>query len=786
MRTLSAKLTAGQKAASIDALWKVVLTKSGQATRTYELDRVLDIDDPEQPTSRKAVVMLDNSDGALTSLSLQGYKAVISYGAVTSDGDEYSSTAPLWVVGQEFDSMEGRLVCVLQLWSIPDLLAEDRARTPYLPDDTDTKTVKTIIQDMFDGTMPAFDACPNYTVTFDSEDALIDVYIPKDSFRVYVNSTRMAAFRKLIDWTGCVVRYEDDGEIHIFVPTTTGTTYDYDYSLATGHTFFSEAYRNRLVIPNKIVVESEPDAASPFTGNAADSASYTALGFYITQYEQTYLASDAQGTAVATAILLKYQINAERGKAVVPMNVGAELFDYVNVVDARQSTERAGNIGSIRRRVSTLKSPTTWTMTFSFGGWLTAREQMANLEILSSGFGSMGQDLGRMEVKNLYAENIQADNINFSLFDLDDLPDGSSYARVLGAHLDTGKIQLIAATVVDDAFTTDKIGEGVTNEYFSGKTLDDLVDGASYSKVLATDITAGHVLLSEVIQSSSYRTVTDTEKGVWTGKPDDMDEIGDGSTYSKVLATDISSGHINLTSAFLIDGVAQATAGVYIDATNGITIKGGKLKFQSSDEVESAVIYLENIGAGASSLHLEAAGWVKTQSLAPDINYSAPATGRFMGASNLVWYAGYFAHLYATADLTVDSLLDSGGGSIDIASNLLPATTDTYNIGSTAKIVKFAYIKAVYLRDASGSVGALVGSGSTVYLSGVTNVDINIQSYGTGDIDIVPARNLAFFGVAGQTRQAHIVDANGTLADITTKFNTLLADLEGYGLLNTA
>ena len=40
--------------------------------------------------------------------------------------------------------------------------------------------------------------------------------------------------------------------------------------------------------------------------------------------------------------------------------------------------------------------------------------------------------------------------------------------------------------------------------------------------------------------------------------------------------------------------------------------------------------------------------------------------------------------------------------------------------------------------------------------------------------------------VAPQAQQAHIVDADGTLADITTKFNTLLADLEGYGLLASA
>lgn len=34
--------------------------------------------------------------------------------------------------------------------------------------------------------------------------------------------------------------------------------------------------------------------------------------------------------------------------------------------------------------------------------------------------------------------------------------------------------------------------------------------------------------------------------------------------------------------------------------------------------------------------------------------------------------------------------------------------------------------------------------------------------------------------------QAHIIDADGDLADITTKFNTLLGQLESQGLLDTS
>jgi len=77
---------------------------------------------------------------------------------------------------------------------------------------------------------------------------------------------------------------------------------------------------------------------------------------------------------------------------------------------------------------------------------------------------------------------------------------------------------------------------------------------------------------------------------------------------------------------------------------------------------------------------------------------------------------------------------------------------------------------------------------STGTLGGGTDVLTILRS--TGDVTIANDLSVgANFGVAGVTpkaQQAHIVDADGTLADITTKFNTLLADLEGFGFLATS
>ena len=45
---------------------------------------------------------------------------------------------------------------------------------------------------------------------------------------------------------------------------------------------------------------------------------------------------------------------------------------------------------------------------------------------------------------------------------------------------------------------------------------------------------------------------------------------------------------------------------------------------------------------------------------------------------------------------------------------------------------------------------------------------------------------IAFLGATPQTQKAHIVDADGTLGDITTKFNTLLSYLESFGFIATS
>ena len=341
MRTLTDTLKKAQQSGFIDALVKIVLT-SGASTYTYTKPQILDIKNTEDGSLQYIELVLDNSDGTLTALDLRGFKGILSSGAITSAGEEYSACAPMWVLAQEFDSDPNKLTCTITLVGICNLMATDEASEAYQPDDTDNKTVKTLIGEIAGATLACFNLCKAYEVVWDAGyDTLADTYKPKDAFRIYVGNNRNSAIDRLLDYTLNVKVVKADGKIHIFKPTTSGTTYDYEYSLESGHPFFSKALRNRLVTPNYIKVQSRDDDDPKYSGIAKDPA-YDSLPAELKKhhYKKTYLESDDQGKDIAEAMLARAQMWCAAGAANVPLNVGAEAFDYVKVTDKREGDYR--------------------------------------------------------------------------------------------------------------------------------------------------------------------------------------------------------------------------------------------------------------------------------------------------------------------------------------------------------------------------------------------------------------------------------------------------------------
>jgi hypothetical protein len=156
---------------------------------------------------------------------------------------------------------------------------------------------------------------------------------------------------------------------------------------------------------------------------------------------------------------------------------------------------------------------------------------------------------------------------------------------------------------------------------------------------------------------------------------------------------------------------------------------------------------------------------------------SDEASKIIMGSNGAVTIAVAPTGTIDTAITWKDSLIVNNDGSTTLNRD---GTTDNRTFLSFARAgtAKFAY----YMTDLdtlileASSVGTImtVKNDLSAKLAGSLELDGDFNHDGT---------NFGVCGTAPQAQQAHIADANGDLSDITSKFNTLLADLEGFGFL---
>ena len=381
MRTISTAVSAAQKQASLSPSYKIQLTLDANDD-TYDEERILSISHTEEAFHGAATVILDNSD-LLVTQDYKGYLGIISYGI----NGTYSggATAPMIVVGQVNHSSQGVLTVTLTLQGLADHIAQDHAGFDYTPGPGDTRTIKTLLTSVLGATLSVFGHCRAFTATYDSEDSLIDAFLPAELLVIGINATRLSVLQRLLTFTKNVMRVEDDGAFHFRNPTISGSTYDEEYELDVvgAHDIFNKATRTRLVMPNRISVSTHPNDAEIFFGEAEYTESSDITNMEKREWWYARATSQAQIVAVAEAILQGYKLDAQQGSAEVPLHVGQEVHDYINLTDSRQGDTRVGNIGSLLRTAGGGK----WIMQFAFGG------------VASGGF--LGLDYPRSRVGDL-------------------------------------------------------------------------------------------------------------------------------------------------------------------------------------------------------------------------------------------------------------------------------------------------------------------------------------------------------------------------------------------------
>jgi len=387
-----------------DAKARIVLTKTGADTKTYYIDsgddRIMALNHTEQEWSQVAQCVLQDTSGTIEALDFGGYKAVVSWGY----GANYSACAPLWCIAQKSDSRATSIITGLSLAGTFNLMNEDRASVAYTPDSSNTDTVKTILKALVEATLAPYNHCKAYTATFDVSTGIIDTFMPKDSFRVYLNDRRLAKIKQLMQHVGYKCRVENDGEVHFFIPTTSGATYDYEYNDAvTGHNFFEKGVRKRVVIPGYFVVSSHPDHEAPYKGwtGTAQDTDYDGYPdeLKIRDYKYFRVTDNTQCTNIATNLLLHKQLDAEKGHGFTIMNCGQEVFDYVKITDSKVGAgdTRTGNIGYINRKYLATGRPEDFSMEFRFGS-VAPGQYLGTMPPATTGISTAALALGQMSL----------------------------------------------------------------------------------------------------------------------------------------------------------------------------------------------------------------------------------------------------------------------------------------------------------------------------------------------------------------------------------------------------
>ncbi len=918
-------------------------------------------------------------------------------------GDEYSRRAPLIIISPNILSYQDALKVMHSAAGKGNQMAMDRATADYTPASTNTDTIKTIINAILGATLSCYSHCSVITVTYDSEDDVIDTYAPADSFRIGYRETRKDKVEELLSWTRCVGRFETDGAFHIrklvnaqattwaaataylvndtVKPTTDnghiykcaragtseteptwtttegetveeseetlrpnaagdecnitaevgaacpnhyqnidevtaddnttyiyestendlyyrdlynlparsetapislvtvyarcriyasggtraslkiacktgGTVYEgdaetltasyanyskewalnpktgvawttadinalqigvalrnaiaapnviaslctqiwvvvksvawtlvYDYSyndLTTGtyHIFWSDSHRKRIVLPNKVTVESDPSHSPAYTGTATDSESNTLLD--VRDAKRMRLPSTAIALKVANAWLTNLQRDAERGSAFVPYNVGQEMFDLVRLVDTRSGASMVGNVGYLHIQVSISPSKlgsrgrliagrSRYDMSLRLGSpsvgvpmgisppvdtSLLQQQETIDAGAINKNFQSLWDNiLATNQIIEVLAGKLD-DTRNYGAINFDVTPDGEFYGKVLNTHLSSGGIKISSVTTFDSNNWNPSKKRQVylaqpTTPYYVG---DLWVESGIFKKCTTERLTG-------VYTAADWTNVT-------------LDEIIDGATYARVNATELSAGVINLYSGTIKTGKWYIKSGVVLDADAGISLYGGQVALRTyptyNDYVAGTNLqcYVGTDGkiyGGGGNVIIDASGI------------------SFVGQGYARWFSGLTFVGYIEAPSTTQLKIATYANTVDMLFHSLKDLLLRSDYGIS---IRAGGTNPTTPTDDDYRIEA----DDAIFLSGLNDVFIgNLNtgaSYGVW-LQTLATGRLSFFGVAPVLRQSHISNPSGGAvqdAEARAAIVWILTSLENYGLLAT-
>jgi len=269
----------------------------------------------------------------------------------------------------------------------------------------------------------------------------------------------------------------------------------------------------------------------------------------------------------------------------------------------------------------------------------------------------------------------------------------------------------------------------------------------------------------------------------------DVDQRFEGDTDQNLLYLDASTDRVGI-------GIAIPTGKLHVQGASGSNI----LVIRTSSPSDALIIDqygnvtthqklsvanpsgttgLLNVNGGSSSNAGTAGFFMKGvgSQISPYINIVNSASAAIFNINS--------SGNVGIGTTTPSSILAFGGNSARVVSLERHTTADT--AGNTLTITAGGATSGA--TDKAGGALILQGGLSTGSAeSGVTIQGVVAGASGTTDriqttaIQVL-GNKIGIFSTTPAVQQNTIIDADGTLADITTKFNTLLASLEAYGWL---
>lgn len=276
--------------------------------------------------------------------SAKGDQVTIKWGY--EGGSAMITAPPLWVVSASGLSEPGVGQLTYNCVGWWELLAGSRtvsdpadasASPPVWPKDT---TVRNIVIELLQG---------RANVYLDSDDGIVNAYRPY--YEADGLESTLTTVRNLLDMTLSYIRIREDG-FHIVYPSVADPI-DWTYKLE-GHQFFTRSHTSKITIPNRIIMLPElatVDSAPDFVGVAVDQDSIDRIGYMDMITVDEGLTSLGEANSRASAIMSRLQAESSDGIAIVPMNIGQETYDRVQVIDSRLGIDSPMNhfVGMIKR-----------------------------------------------------------------------------------------------------------------------------------------------------------------------------------------------------------------------------------------------------------------------------------------------------------------------------------------------------------------------------------------------------------------------------------------------------